>query len=687
MEITRNPYDKAKPLSKVEQYKQKLSQRNENQTWILSNFFGKQGGGAPIKDSSGKTVTKMISVADENIYRLESSEFSKASTQPSTSFPVSSPMPSQSISNNANNTSLPNYITNMSISLSNPNLNLRTLPYVPQPNSTTQYITASNNIIHNPEMYLQHFKQNELTYPPVAPLPYAYPPSYLIPYLYPPPYAVPNYPPYPPHKPQTTQGGQKQTAAISNRGDGRERPSSNRISSGTPVTQYNKDNDDGYCLPEERDDKEHKSDKEAQMLKWQKELNEQIAEKKAREELEKKRLEEEERLEEIKNQEYFEFKNKQREKQEQLRQSKIKQNQQLNESNDGSNINNMNILSNNQFETQIQTTNNNDILQQQLPNQQQHTDLINTNNNSNININSMKQQQHHQQQQQQFISEYDQKEDFKNSIELGLRNINETLTKEYENELHRINNEYNAKLGTITKELMQATDHPDTVYHDVKIQHNKRLNHIQNIIEQRNLISLIFDKPHLETKPPLYYNTNKDLEIQLPSYFGQNVDNATSRYNTLQSQSHFCGFDNAEMSAEYLDEHTKNATVLIEDPTNSDINVKLFGVNDFNYDERRLDNESSFIPLHGNKGEVPTTTTGVHNEEIKGKYLPRQLEQHDKDYNYFNMLNREYNEIQQLSKKINPISKAGMINKEFNIDYNTIKEQNIREALQSNNNV
>ena len=676
MEITRNPYDKTKPLSKVEQYKQKLSQRNENQTWILSNFFGKQGGGAPIKDSSGKTVTKMISVADENIYRLESSEFSKASTQPLTSLNSSSPMQSQQISNT--NTSLPNYITNMSISMSNPNLNLKTLPYVPQPNSTTQYITASNTSIkneypiHNPEMYLQHFKQNELAYPPVAPLPYAYPPSYLIPYLYPPPYAVPNYPPYLPHKAPTTQGVQK-PSSITNRGDGRERPSSNKTS-GITGTQYNKDNDDGYCLPEERDDKESKSDKEAQMLKWQKELDEQIAEKKAREELERKRLEEEERLEEIKNQEYFEYKNKQREKQEQLRQSKIKQNQ-LNESNDGSNINNINILSNNQFETQIQTTNNNEM-QQQLPNQQ--TELV-SNNNTNININTMKQHQ----QQQPFISEYDQKEEFKNSIELGLRNINETLTKEYENELHRINTEYSAKLGTITKELMQATNHPDSVYHDVKIQHNKRLNHVQNIIEQRNLISLIFDKPHLETKPTLYYNSNKDLELQLPSYFGQNVDNATSRYNTLQSQSHFCGFDNAEMSAEYLDEHTKNATVLIEDPTNSDINVKLFGVNDFNYDERRLDNESSFIPLHG-KGEAPVTTT-VQNEEIKGKYLSRQLEQHDKDYNYFNMLNKEYDEIQQLSKKINPISKAGMINKEFNIDYNTIKEQNVRETLQSNN--
>jgi hypothetical protein len=127
--------------------------------------------------------------------------------------------------------------------------------------------------------------------------------------------------------------------------------------------------------------------------------------------------------------------------------------------------------------------------------------------------------------------------------------------------------------------------------------------------------------------------------------------------------------------------------VLIEDPTNSDINVKLFGVNDFNYDERRLDNESSFIPLHGKANNAPATnTTATQKEEIKGKYLPRQLEQHDKDYNFFNMLNQEYNEIQQLSKKINPISKAGMINKEFNIDYNTIKERNVREALQSNNN-
>ena len=72
-----DPYNRERSHNTIEKYKEKLAKRNENQNWILSNYFGKPGGGAPLRDSTGNTVTKMKTIADGNIYQLDSREFSK----------------------------------------------------------------------------------------------------------------------------------------------------------------------------------------------------------------------------------------------------------------------------------------------------------------------------------------------------------------------------------------------------------------------------------------------------------------------------------------------------------------------------------------------------------------------------------------------------------------------------------
>ena len=244
MEIS-NPYQRPKTNRKVDEYKQKLSQRNENQNWILSNYFGKPGGGAPLRDNKGNLVTKIKTIADDNIYHLESKEFTKSAlVQEETKGNFNKTFPS------VNFPQLPNQIPlNQTMPLQQPNYPLNNSMQIP------------NQM--NQQMYLQQFRQNYTLPPPGFPMmPYfPYPPYFYYP---PPPY------PYPYPKIENSKQPIKEATAA-------------------PIPQQipkeKEKEDDGYCLPVPKEGKEMIKDKETQKQLWQKELLAQIDKKKKRDDV------------------------------------------------------------------------------------------------------------------------------------------------------------------------------------------------------------------------------------------------------------------------------------------------------------------------------------------------------------------------------------------------------------------
>ena len=76
MDNNDNPYKKSFK-TKREEYEEKLKQKSNNQEWIFGNYFGKPGGGAPLRDNQGNIVSSLKSISDMNIYRYEPQDFSK----------------------------------------------------------------------------------------------------------------------------------------------------------------------------------------------------------------------------------------------------------------------------------------------------------------------------------------------------------------------------------------------------------------------------------------------------------------------------------------------------------------------------------------------------------------------------------------------------------------------------------
>ena len=76
MEIS-SSYQKLKK-TKSEEYLEKLQKRNETQDWIFGNCFGKQGAGAPLRDSSGNVISTLKTVTNDNIYRYTPKDFIKS---------------------------------------------------------------------------------------------------------------------------------------------------------------------------------------------------------------------------------------------------------------------------------------------------------------------------------------------------------------------------------------------------------------------------------------------------------------------------------------------------------------------------------------------------------------------------------------------------------------------------------
>jgi hypothetical protein len=63
--------------SRIEIYQEKLASRGNNKNWIFGNYFGRPGGGAPLRDKQGNKITNLKSVADGKIFQADPNEYSK----------------------------------------------------------------------------------------------------------------------------------------------------------------------------------------------------------------------------------------------------------------------------------------------------------------------------------------------------------------------------------------------------------------------------------------------------------------------------------------------------------------------------------------------------------------------------------------------------------------------------------
>lgn len=482
-----NPYQKNKSTQRLELYKQKLSQRNDNQNWILSNYFGKPGGGAPLRDKNGKLITKIKTIADDNIYHLESKEFSKgisSKEEEKNSLSQTFPLPQQHI-----------YQTPLNQNVQPPLNN--TLP-------------QANNPQINPELYLQQFKNNYTMFPPGFPMiPYfPYPPFY----FFPPPYQYPY--PYSKTPITTNDDDTKRKNAYS------PPPAAQNI-----VKKVNNNTDDGYCLPVPKEGKEIQ-DKEAQKILWQKELQAQMEEKKKRDEREKERMIELDKLEEIKYQEYLQIKKEQAEQQEQKRKNKLNQKlNTLNESNDKKQGQNLNTSNNN-----IQENNNNNL-------QTNGSETSNPTLNSNNQINQSNYLPNDQISLPENILQ--QQEKFKQMIDNKYKSLADLLNADFDKELDKINKEYDNKYSDFTKEILKYPSNEPIGLKEAKNHSENRLKHVQDLIEQRNLIDFVFDKPQINLNGPIF--SDLENEVKAPSFFGINKENEETKYTRLQSSSTFIG--------------------------------------------------------------------------------------------------------------------------------------------------
>ena len=525
-----NPYQKNKSTQRLELYKQKLSQRNNNQNWILSNYFGKPGGGAPLRDKNGKLITKIKTIADDNIYHLESKEFSKGISSKEEEKNLLSqtfPLPQQPIYQNPLNQSMQPQPSNLSLN--------NTLPPI-------------NNPQINPELYLQQFKNNYTMFPPGFPMVpyYPYPPFC----FFPPPYQYPY--PYPYSKSENTK-----IEGDTNRKNAYSPPPAAQSTDKKTINN----NDDGYCLPVPKEGKEIQ-DKETQKILWQKELQAQMEEKKKRDEREKERMIELDKLEEIKYQEYLQIKKEQAEQQEQKRKNKLnKKLNTLNESNDkkqGQNLNSSN--NNNQENNNLQTNNSHETPNPTL--------------NSNNQINQSNYLQNEQTPLPENILQ--QQEKFKQLIDNKYKSLADLLNADFDKELDKINKEYDSKYSDFTKELLNYPSNEPIGLKEAKNHSENRLKHVQDLIEQRNLIDFIFDKPQINLNGPIF--SDVENEVKSPSCFGINKENEETKYTRLQSSSTFIGNPgDKELSSE--------STILVERNPNNKYprNSSSYNTNIYSY--------------------------------------------------------------------------------------------------------
>ena len=696
METSQNPY--SKPSFRIENYKKKLEQRSNSQDWIFGNVFGKPGGGAPLRDRSGQIISKIKTIADGNIDRLNPEDFSRGYDNVIVMNRVITTPNDNNKYNNYNN-NFDNYNNNFdnnnfqfqNFNLNNNQLNMNNCFNRTSPNlnngQNMQFINNNmfgnfqnenykndNNLYFNQNNLNQNFQNNpymlQQPYPFILPFPIFNPYQYSN--LY-----------------NRNNNNNSQFNNIEN-GQNLINNNNNNIQTSlkkkTPKISKESDFNNINPINIGPDENKLKQQKELEKEQWKRELLQQIDEKRKRDEDEKKKNEQLDRDEEIKYQEYLKLKKKQHEQQEQKRRNNLNKKMQM--AYGESHLNGDNTLYNNLNNSYSINDNENNLIEDNINNEEEN--INNKNNEKNILMLPN--------------DEIKQQEEFKSFIDSHFHDLKDNLTKEIDDQMKRINYEYQKNYTPFSQVLLNS-DPENNLERNAEYQ-EKKLKHVQDLLEQKNMVDYIIGK----IDEPSYPQINpEDLKIPIPSYFGINRENPQNKNKNinLHSTSDFLindGYSNKFPQVRPFNVNYNNTNYNINNTNNynnnniDNNNINNTGSNINNIKEniievekshrfgnndnlmshsmsmsKSLENKSSFIPIQGNEN------INEKNEEIK--VIPSQNDMDKNERKDLTDLFKKLDEIGQLSKNIDPSSRVKGINSSYKIDLNRLKTNGTYERF------
>ena len=626
MDNNNNPYKKSFK-TKREEYEEKLKQKSNNQEWIFGNYFGKPGGGAPLRDNQGNIVSSLKSISDMNIYRYEPQDFSKGNNNIS--------VLNHKIYNQNNVISDPFSQSYDQINRLSPNQNITY-----QNNRTISAINQNRNNImidENKSNYLNQQNTNNNNVIIQQQMPY----GYIIPYT--------NIVPYNQILPLQLYNNNNNVNNINNNYQNSRinytaiNPQSNYLSKtqnnlsnnnannniqNVKIVNNDDNKENNYLIVSNDNEINSKIQREKKLEEWRNEIKKQKEEKTKRD-LEAKRASALEDIEEKrKYDEYLNYKKRQAAE----HAKKIKKQPYLNR-----NINdNFLEMASNDLEQSKQTVS--DIQNQ-----------YNANNNP--------------------LKGYDvppelikQQENFKNYINQQYETLGQSLEQSISNEIKKM-----ATMLTSKYEPFPRKENPNN-YINLKfenenaIRNEKKMQKLQDIIEERELLDFIIGNN--DTFSPNKYKNydlnkyNYKMSEQNPSFFGKNKASFEKKNVNLRSSSEFIydDYDNLNKSKakEYKSIFSHDEYEQEQQKQNDDFNYggnknnnldnnynvsnsqsRKFGRNrDNNINNaidsievsQSLDNKTSFVPV--NKDVDPrmieeiNKNINIRNEQQQPEYQP-----------------------------------------------------------------
>ena len=696
METSQNPY--SKPSFRIENYKKKLEQRSNSQDWIFGNVFGKPGGGAPLRDRSGQIISKIKTIADGNIDRLNPEDFSRGYDNVIVMNRVITTPNDNNKYNNYNN-NFDNHNNNFdnnnfqfqNFNLNNNQLNMNNCFNRTSPNlnngQNMQFINNNmfgnfqnenykndNNLYFNQNNLNQNFQNNpymlQQPYPFILPFPIFNPYQYSN--LY-----------------NRNNNNNSQFNNIEN-GQNLINNNNNNIQTSlkkkTPKISKESDFNNINPINIGPDENKLKQQKELEKEQWKRELLQQIDEKRKRDEEEKKKNEQLDRDEEIKYQEYLKLKKKQHEQQEQKRRNNLNKKMQM--AYGESHLNGDNTLYNNLNNSYSINDNENNLIEDNINNEEEN--INNKNNEKNILMLPN--------------DEIKQQEEFKSFIDSHFHDLKDNLTKEIDDQMKRINYEYQKNYTPFSQVLLNS-DPENNLERNAEYQ-EKKLKHVQDLLEQKNMVDYIIGK----IDEPSYPQINpEDLKIPIPSYFGINRENPQNKNKNinLHSTSDFLindGYSNKFPQVRPFNVNYNNTNYNINNTNNynnnniDNNNINNTGSNINNIKEniievekshrfgnndnlmshsmsmsKSLENKSSFIPIQSNEN--------INEKTEVIKVIPNQNDMDKNERKDLTDLFRKLDEIGQLSKNIDPSSRVKGINSSYKIDLNRLRENGTYERF------
>ena len=704
METSQNPY--SKPSFRLDNYKRKLEQRSNSQDWIFGNVFGKPGGGAPLRDRTGQIISKRKTIADGNIDRLSPEDFSKGDDNVIVMNRVLT-TPNYNINNNNNfdnnnnynnfnninnsnnynnyqfqnfNNNLNNNQLNMSFNRTSPNLNNgQNIQFMNNNNMYGNFQNENNktdnNWYYNPNNYNQNnFNPNNVNQNNFNPNNFNQNiqnnPYMIQPY----PFIMP-YPIYNPYQYSNIYNRNNNNNYQYNNIQNRQNLITNTniqtpLKKQTPKLPKESDFNDINPINTGPDENKIKQQKELEKENWKRELLQQIDEKRKRDEEEKKKNEQLDRDEEIKYQEYLKLKKKQHEQQEQKRRNNLNKKMQM--AYGESHLNGDNTQYNNFNNTYSQINeNDNNLIEDNINNDEEN--INNKNNEKNILIVPNE--------------EISKQEEFKSFIDDNFHDLKDNLTKEIDDQMKRINYEYQKNYTPFSQVLLNS-DPENNLERNAEYQ-EKKLKHVQELLEQKNMVDYIIGK----IDEPSYPQINpEDLKIPIPSYFGVNRENPQHKNKNinLNSTSDFLindGYSNKFPQVRGYNVNYNNSNYNTNNNINNN-NIKnnfieiepqnRFGNNDNLISNsmsmsKSLENKSSFIPIQSNEN--------INEKTEVIKVIPNQNDMDKNERKDLTDLFRKLDEIGQLSKNIDPSSRVKGINSSYKIDLNRLRENGTYERF------